>query len=58
MSSMETMLRKVKASAAVLMLTLAAPCMALASEADLAIPNLAPGQNSLLFLACSFAFWA
>ena len=48
MSSMETMLRKVKASAAVLMLTLAAPCMALASEADLAIPNLDPGQNSLL----------
>ena len=30
------------------MLTLAAPCMALASEADLAIPNLDPGQNSLL----------
>ena len=48
MSSMETMLRKAKAAAAALVLTLAAPCMALASEADLAIPNLDPGQNSLL----------
>jgi len=48
MRSMEKMVTKVKGCAASLMLTLVLPCIALASEADLAIPNLTPAQNSLL----------